>query len=171
MTAGRKVNTSSQNWCTPPKYTIPIKEFFGGTIELDPCSNDESVVGAEISLTTGGLEYDWGKAKTVYVNPPYGRGIGSTIYDWLKKCHEAKTEVIALIPVATNTRHWKDFVFKSSVICFLDDTRLKFLINGSTNNKGASMSCCLIYWGSRSGDFIEKFSDFGTCVTVTGSRL
>lgn len=165
MTAGRKVNTSSQNWCTPPKYTIPIKEFFGGTIELDPCSNDESVVGAEISLTTGGLEYDWGKAKTVYVNPPYGRGIGSTIYDWLKKCNNSNTEVIALIPVATNTKHWKEFVFKADVICFLYDTRLKFLINGNTNNKGASMSCCLVYWGKHKKEFIDKFSNYGACIS------
>ena len=163
MTAGRKVNTSSQNWCTPPKYINPIRDFFGGKIDLDPCSNSESIVGAAVELSTGGLEYDWSMSKTVFVNPPYGRGVNSTIYDWLKKCHESNTETVALIPVATNTKHWKDFVFKSNVICFLHDTRLKFLINGSTNNKGASMSCCIVYWGKRTDEFIDKFSNFGKC--------
>ena len=29
MTAGRKVNTSSQSWCTSPKYVNTIKDFWG----------------------------------------------------------------------------------------------------------------------------------------------
>ena len=166
MSAGRRVNTKSKDWCTPPKYVEPITNFFGGSIELDPCSNSQSIVNAKIELTEGGLEYVWQGARTIFVNPPYGRDNKTTIYDWLKKCHKSyslNTEIIALIPVATNTKHWKDFVFKSSVICFLGDTRLKFLINGDTNNKGASMSCCLVYWGQRTQEFIKKFSEFGVC--------
>ena len=163
MTAGRKVNTKSTDWCTPPKYVDLIKGFFGGSIELDPCSNLESIVNAETELMAGGLEYDWSTSTSVFVNPPYGRSGTTTIYDWLEKCYISDTEVIALIPVATNTKHWKEFVFKSSVICFLADTRLKFLIDGSTNNKGASMSCCLVYFGIREAEFIRVFSSYGTC--------
>ena len=168
MSAGRNVNTKSQDWCTPPKYVEPITEFFGGSIELDPCSNTQSIVKAKVELTESGLEYNWKQAKSIYVNPPYGRKKNAkhSIYHWLKKCHNShslNTEIIALIPVATNTKHWKEFVFKSSVICFLGDTRLKFLIDGSTNNKGASMSCCLVYWGTREQEFIRKFSEFGVC--------
>ena len=48
MTAGRKVNTLSQEWCTPQKYVDAIKEFFDGEIDLDPCSNDNSIIGAKI---------------------------------------------------------------------------------------------------------------------------
>jgi hypothetical protein len=165
MSAGRRVNTKSKDWCTPPKYVAPITAFFGGVIELDPCSNSESIVNAKIELCKGGLEYDWSTAKSVYVNPPYGRDGETTIYDWLKKCHISNTEIIALIPVATNTKHWKHFVFSSQVICFLGDTRLKFLIDGNTNNKGASMSCCLVYWGKNGKDFIHIFSDYGVCCT------
>jgi hypothetical protein len=165
MTAGRKVHTLSRDWCTPPKYTNPIRAFFSGKIALDPCSNGQSIVGAEINLTENGLEYDWNSAKTIFVNPPYGRNGETSIYDWLKKCHETNSsEIVALIPVATNTKHWKEFVFKANVICFLADTRLKFLINGSTENKGASMSCCLVYWGPRKQDFIVTFSNYGSCM-------
>lgn len=163
MSAGRRVNTKSRDWCTPPKYVEPITEFFGGNIGLDPCSNSESIVNAEVELCENGLELEWNKFESVFVNPPYGRDGKTTIYDWLKKCHISQTEIIVLIPVATNTKHWKDFVFKSSIICFLGNTRLKFLINGNTNNKGASMSCCLVYWGKREQDFIQKFSSFGVC--------
>jgi len=170
MSAGRKIKTGSIHWCTPPKYVIPITQFFG-KIELDPCSNPESIVNANIELCTGGLEYDWRKVRTVFVNPPYGRNGETSIYDWLKKCfvsQSRQTEIIALIPVATNTKHWKDFVFKANVICFLADTRLKFLINGNTNNKGASMSCCLVYFGERTSDFVLEFSHYGTCCRAYG---
>jgi len=68
-----------------------------------------------------------------------------------------------MIPVATNTKHWKEFVFNSDIICFLHDTRLKFLIDGSTNNKGSSMICCLVYWGLRETEFVKEFSEYGVC--------
>ena len=164
MSAGRKIKTGSVHWCTPPKYVTPITEFFG-SIELDPCSNSESIVNAKLELTEKGLDFDWTVVKTVFVNPPYGRNGETSIYDWLKKCFMSRsnTEIIALIPVATNTKHWKDFVFKADVICFLFDTRLKFLINGNTENKGASMSCCLVYFGDRASEFVSKFSEYGVC--------
>ena len=135
-----------------------------GIIELDPCSNSESIVRAKIELTENGLLYDWEKHSTIFVNPPYGKGI----YGWLEKCHNTESEIIALIPVATNTRHWKNFVFNANAICFLGDTRLKFLINGSTDNKGASMACCLVYWGDRTKEFIAAFSRYGKCCMPCG---
>lgn len=37
-----KNNTTKKDWNTPPKYIKPIKDFFGGSIALDPCSNEHS---------------------------------------------------------------------------------------------------------------------------------
>lgn len=166
MTAGRKVNTSSVHWNTPPKYVQPITDFLQG-IDLDPCSNPSSIVTANTELFTGGLEYDWTNHRNVFVNPPYGKYDGTSIYNWIEKGYDTNKinncDIIYLIPVAPNTKHWKQFVFNSDVICFLSDTRLKFLMNGTTNNKGASMACCLVYFGNRSLDFINKFSAFGNC--------
>ena len=55
------------------------------------------------------------------------------------------------MPVATNTGHWKKHVFTNATgICFLYDTRLKFLVNGEDGGKGAPMSCAMIYWGHES---------------------
>lgn len=154
MTAGRKVNTLSQNWCTPYKYVKVIRSFFGGKIDLDPCSNEHSIVGVEHSFCLpymDGLKEEW-NYPTIYVNPPYGadRNRGTSIKDWLRKCAEAydryQSEVIALVPVATNTSHWKECVFgKASSICFLYETRLKFLVDGVPSKKGAPMACCLVY--------------------------
>ena len=174
MSAGRKVNTKSQNWNTPPKYVDAIKNFFGGSISLDPCSNPTSIVHAdnEIMLPDDGLLVDWERFPTVFVNPPYGRDRerGTSISDWLKKCADSSElgcDVIALVPVATNTNHWKRYVFGSAdAICFLYDTRLKFLENGIESKKGAPMACALVYWGCRPNTFIQKFTQFGAAINL-----
>jgi hypothetical protein len=174
MSAGRTVNTFSTDWCTPIKYVNAVKEVFGGKIDLDPCSNPHSVVHAitEYILPVDGLKESW-EFKHIYVNPPYGadRERGTTIKNWLAKCcdcHEVyKSEIIALVPVATNTAHWKHYVFgKARAICFLYDTRLKFIINNSTDNKGAPMACCTIYWGNNVKKFSDIFGRYGAVLDI-----
>ena len=178
MSAGRTVNTKSRDWNTPPRYVDAIEEFFDGSISLDPCSNDTSIVGAETEFRLpiqDGLLEDWERYPTIFVNPPYGRDRdrGTSISDWLKKCADAGDmgcEVIALVPVATNTNHWKRFVFgRADAICFLYDTRLKFLENGIESKKGAPMACALILWGGSTNKFIEHFREFGATIDI--SRL
>lgn len=176
MTAGRHVNTQSQSWCTPPKYVNAIKKFWNGSIKLDPCSNEHSIVKAETEFRlpeTDGLKEEW-NFETVYVNPPYGsdRERGTTIKDWLAKCcstaEKYNSEIIALIPVAPNTTHWKKHIFgKASAICFLYDTRLKFLVDGLDGGKGAPMACCLVYWGNQIDKFYDNFLEYGAVVNIS----
>ena len=170
MTAGRQINTQSQEWGTPEKYVDAVREFFGGAIDLDPCSNQYSIVNAGIEYrlpVRDGLRETW-DCLTIYVNPPYGldKERGTSIRDWLRRCarahEEHASEVIALVPVATNTGHWKKYVFgKATAVCFLYDTRLKFLENGLNGGKGAPMSCAMIYWGEQYERFYSVFSPFG----------
>lgn len=172
MTAGRKVNTSSHHWCTPQKYVDAVKTVLGD-IELDPCSNSFSLVAAShfYSLPeTDGLVSSW-SYKTIFVNPPYGRDKErkTSISDWLKKCVEANiehnAEVLALIPVATNTKHWKTYVWKyATSVAFLYDTRLPFIAEGNTKTKGAPMACAMIYWGRDPKRFEETFSVYGAVI-------
>jgi hypothetical protein len=167
--AGRSVNSQSKDWCTPPKYVDAISEFFNGKIELDPCSNAGSIVPAKtryILPDNDGLKDSW-DFKTIFVNPPYGADTErkTTIKDWIERCNNANqngSEVLALIPVATNTKHWKEHIFgKACAICFLGDTRLKFLVDGNTDNKGAPMACCMVYWGNNLEKFKSVFKKFG----------
>ena len=180
MTAGRNnAESVSQEWCTPPEYVNEIRKFFSGTIALDPCSNRHSIVKAntEYSLPEqDGLEESW-DYPSIFVNPPYGndRERGTKIIHWLQKCSEAYSqygaEVLALVPVATNTRHWKDYVFgDATAIAFLYDTRLKFLVNGQNGGKGAPMSCAMIYWGADYGRFEDVFMQFGAVVDIRHLR-
>lgn len=173
--AGRSVNSQSQEWCTPKKYADLIDKFFNGSLELDPCSNENSIIKSKIKFCLpykDGLHEEW-KYKSIFVNPPYGadRIRKTTIKDWFRKAWESrnkyKSEIIMLVPCATNTSHWKDYVWnKANAICFLYDTRLKFRINGNENNKGCPMACSLIYYGECVSKFEDIFRGFGAVVDV-----
>jgi hypothetical protein len=151
-----------------------VRQVFG-EIELDPCSNNYSIVGAitEYRLPAkDGLKETWG-FKTIFVNPPYGKDpdSGTSIKDWLARCYNTNytcgAEIIALIPVATNTSHWKEYVWHgAAAICFLSDTRLKFMIAGQVSEKGAPMACATIYWGENFEKFRNVFGDYGAVVKV-----
>lgn len=169
MTAGRHPVSLTKHWCTPQKYVDAVTAVFGGAIDLDPCSNEYSTVNARVEYRLpehDGLKESWDYPR-IYVNPPYGRDAerGTTIANWFARIAEAArhgAEVQALVPVATNTAHWEDFVYPvASAICFLYDTRLHFVINGNEDTKGAPMSCCMIYYGPHPGRFGEVFREYG----------
>lgn len=176
MSAGRTVNSQNQSWGTPLKYVKVIRHFFGGSIALDPCSNKYSIVNAETEFLlphSDGLREDW-NYPTIYMNPPYGadRERGTTIKNWLAKCalthQKYHSEILALVPVATNTGHWKQSVFgQATAICFLYDTRLKFLENGLDIGKGAPMSCAMVYWGGDYDRFYDIFIEYGAVVDIS----
>jgi hypothetical protein len=184
MTAGRKNQQSlSQHWGTPPKYVDAVRHFFGGQIALDPCSNVHSIVRARHSYALpekDGLRESW-DYPTIYVNPPYGGSPerGTTIRDWMRRCAEARAdhgaEVLALVPVAGNTKHWKNYVWgAATAVCFLYDTRLRFLIDGQDVGKGAPMACSMVYWGRDYEKFFEVFIEFGAVVDLrplAGQRM
>lgn len=177
MTIGRQVISLVKDWNTPPEYVEAVKTFFGGVIHLDPCSNMFSVVKAEVEYLlpeSDGLVETW-DYPTIYVNPPYGRDKGSktSIKDWLQRCTDAHksygSEVVALIPVATNTRHWQNNIFiEATSVCFLKVPRLKFLLDGKPVEKGSPMACCLVYWGEHSLRFEEAFTQFGKVLHIFG---
>jgi hypothetical protein len=174
MTAGRTTTSISQTWCTPPMYVDAVRSVLG-KISLDPCSNRHSIVHADVEYRLpahDGLACSW-KYPTIYVNPPYGadRERNTTIRHWLHRCATAHkdfgSEVLALVPVATNTNHWKFYVFgAASAVAFLYDTRLRFLVDGKDEGKGAPMSCAMIYWGKNVSRFDEVFTPFGAVVDL-----
>jgi DNA N-6-adenine-methyltransferase (Dam) len=173
--AGRASVSIKKDWGTPQKYVNAVRTFFDGSVDLDPCSNIYSIVGARVVFAlpdTNGLKESWAYP-TIYVTPPYGndKQTGTRISDWLSRCctaHEQHgSEVLALVPVATNTAHWKRYVFtKASGICFLYDTRLKFLEDGKATGKGAPMACAMVYWGDDMQRFMNVFGQFGSIVDI-----
>jgi hypothetical protein len=153
-----KLKNSSVDYNTPPEIAALIQKFFNNALGLDPCSNKDSYINAlkKIMPPIDGLNIEWNT--TVFCNPPYGRGIGK----WLKKCSENNYETLALIPVATNTSHWRKYIFEIKAnVCFLYEPRVKFWLYGNKIEKGAPMACCIVYWGQNLEKFIKHFSEIG----------
>lgn len=162
----------SEGWNTPQKVIDLVRQV--APIALDPCSNEGSLVEADrtIALPEDGLDADWwacsrlgefGRASAglVYVNPPYGSGIGP----WLAKCaHESRRgcEVIALVPARTDAKWFQCNVFAcAQAICFWAG-RLRF--EGAPSS--APFPSALAYYGTRSRLFREVFAPHGTVVTL-----
>ena len=175
MTAGRNIITDKKDWGTPKTYVDAVRLVFDGKIDLDPCSNCHSIVNAKTEFILpehDGLSETW-NYNTIYMNPPYGIDAdrGTRIGDWLCKCVDANerfnSEIQVLIPVATNTGHWKKYVFgKADALCFLYDTRLKFLANGVNVGKGAPMACAMIYYGENKNKFFNVFKKYGAVIDL-----
>ena len=82
------------------------------------------------------------------------------------------SEVIALVPVATNTAHWKRCVYPiAGAICFLYEPRLRFFIRGKEDPKGAPMSSAVIYYGKRVAEFASEFRRHGVVIPLEHADL
>ena len=158
--AGAIHSTGKTDYNTPPDLVAVVREFFGGTIDLDPCSNPTSVVGAtrELMLDRGedGLQVAWtGK---VFVNPPFGRGAEA----WVRKAERycGVVEVVMLLPVDTSTRLWQDIILPGfAAVCFLRG-RPKFL--GAKT--GIPKPCAFLYYGADEDRFRDVFGKIGRCL-------
>ncbi len=155
----------SDTWCTPAKIATPLFEFFEGPVDVDPCSNANSIIKARKIYTEGGLHLPWRlpgrKAKrTVYKNNPYSRsGI------WVAKSLREQAlgnvrEQVSLMMVAPSTQWWIDFMaapINPRVLC---TPRLKFI---GDKDCGARFDTALIYHGP--ADRVPAFEQCFAAVT------
>lgn len=146
---------------TPPSFLIRVYEFFGGTVDLDPCSNSlESptvLANAHYTQALDGLSLPWfGK---VFVNPPYGR----TLMTWTEKlCSEYEqgniSEAIYLVPSRTDTKWTRRL--SAYARCYLD-SRLKFTSREGIPQDSAPFPSAVFYLGNRLSDFESYWQSQG----------
>jgi phage N-6-adenine-methyltransferase len=103
-------SSNVDRWETPASFMAVLREEFD--FDLDPCALPSSAKAPiYFTPTDDGLRHRW--HGTVFMNPPYGRGIG----DWVAK---ARTEarlgatVVALIPARTDTGYWHEHVMEAA---------------------------------------------------------
>lgn len=156
---------SSDEWCSPRMVTEPLKDFFGGAPDCDPCSNVRSIVGAPMAYTFGGLYLPWGDRS--YMNNPY-----STNDPWAAKAvYEMKignvSELVTLMMVATSTAWWARMMNAKRNPRLLFTHRIKFIGDASSPNCGARFDTVLKYFGPRVRLFdrtfkhLERWSSWG----------
>jgi len=133
-------------YLTPPEILEPIREYFGGQIDLDPATEPNNPTSANRWLMADGLVSEW--TGRVFVNPPYGRELSR----WCEKIgHEARAraglravQIVALLPGQRfETKYVQEHLLipELTAICFIR-RRVKFLRKDGTrapNNPYGSM--------------------------------
>ncbi len=160
--AGRLVSYSSarNQWQTPQNIVDHALSALGA-IDLDPCSNAnfENSVPARLQFTPedNSLSRRW--IGRVWLNPPYGRAIGS----WIEKLtHEYEsgdvTSAVALVPARTDTQWWQ--AIAAYPYCALHG-RVKFIrVDGRKSQP--MFPSAVVYLGPQLARFAGAFADLGT---------
>lgn len=108
-------------WETPQWLFDELNKEFGFT--LDVCATSENAkVSNYYTEDQDGLMQEW--QGICWMNPPYGRKIGS----WIEKAYNAFKKgvtVVMLLPARTDTRWFHNYIYKQAEIRFLKG-RLKF---------------------------------------------
>jgi hypothetical protein len=160
------LRSKRDDWRTPQNIVDVVYEALGD-VELDPCGNRHSLVGARkqylLSKGEDGLVLPW--RGRVFVNPPFSSGAA-----WLDKaatCWAAggDFECIMLMPARVDTKAFHRSGTTADAICFWKG-RLTFV--GAPAS--APFPTMFMYWGDRPGLFAEVFSKHGHVMVTSRSR-
>lgn len=123
------MSSDRQDWNTPPEVLQLLHQGWPDGVDLDPCSNANSIVEARRAFTIedDGLAQPWQvpACGLVYVNPPYGRPLAA----WAQKIQAERSHlkaIVTLVPARTDTAWWRTLVTGASHVIFLAG-RLRFL--------------------------------------------
>lgn len=154
---------NSDSWCSPVQIAGPVYQFFGGPVGCDPCSNESSIIIADVAYTRGGLHKSWvpkPKNPTGYENPPYSR-----TRIWTDKAlvemEAGLDELVRLVMVATSTEWWEKSVRAPRNPRLLFTKRLPFIgtdRNGDPSKDSARFDTVLMYYGRRWRQFDRHFA-------------
>ena len=144
-------------WNTPPEFVGDVLKYFG-TLDLDPCSNDEDNpnVPAKKVYTeiTNGLAHRW-TANSVFMNHPYSQSDKWIPYAVSQYELGYAKEMILLIKLDVSTKWWRS-VSQYSWIAV--NERMKF-----GDGTGASpFQSAIIYLGKNLEKFNTMFCKYGT---------
>ena len=144
-------------WNTPPELVGDVLKYFG-TLDLDPCSNDEDNpnVPAKKVYTeiTNGLAHRW-TANSVFMNHPYSQSDKWIPYAVSQYELGYAKEMILLIKLDVSTKWWRS-VSQYSWIAV--NERMKF-----GDGTGASpFQSAIIYLGKNLEKFNTMFCKYGT---------
>lgn len=134
-----------QRWETPTELLDALYRVFR-RFDLDPCAPRKSRtrVKARVHFTEedDGLALPW--HGTVFVNPPYGRGLAAWVSKGRREVEEGRAKtVIALLPARPDTAYWHDHIAARAVVYFLRG-RLRF----SGSEQSAPFPSALALWGA-----------------------
>ena len=150
-------SSKSDDWKTPVGLFNKLNTKY--SFELDAAASEDNAKCLNFyTEQDNALLKDWSKdAKSIFLNPPYGR----QIHAFVKKAYEESLKgcvVVCLIPARVDTQWWYNYVRKATKIVFLTG-RLKF----SNSASGAPFPSCIIVFDNSCNEqsiLWEKTSDY-----------
>ncbi len=152
-------NTSrTAEWWTPPEVLEIATETLG-RIDLDPCAPRAwpGHVPAATRFTTDddGLARDW--FGRVYMNPPYGRAVGTWVRKAITEVATGRAEVVlALVAARTDTRWFRPLL--RYPVAFVHGRIRFFSPYGHANNEPAFPSALVLIRRSWTADDLDAFA-------------
>jgi len=132
-------SSKSADWETPQDFFDKLNKKYNFT--LDPCATAATAKCAKyFTEADDGLSKSW-EGHTVFMNPPYGRGIKTWIEKAYRESLKENTTVVCLIPSRTDTKYWHDYCMKAREIHFVKG-RLKF---GGSKNAAPFPSAVVVF--------------------------
>jgi site-specific DNA-methyltransferase (adenine-specific) len=134
------MSSNTPEWETPQDLFDKLNDEFHFTIDV--CAQPHNAKCERyITPEADGLQVGWDN-EVVWMNPPYGRGIGK----WVEKI--SKHKGVALLPARTDTRWFHDYIYEKAEIRFVKG-RIQFL-NGKKLNNAPFPSMIVIFKGGKS---------------------
>ena len=164
---GDPVKGTSDSWCSPPEIAEPLMEFFDGSVDVDPCSNDRSIIHAMLAYQRGGLVLPWRLDApidySVYQNDPYSQAEVWTRKALFELDIGNVREWVRLSMMSTSAQWWSDMCLLPEVnprilalkrIAFLDPAAA----TAGTKRQSCRFEPALTYVGHRPERFTTTFA-------------
>jgi DNA N-6-adenine-methyltransferase (Dam) len=138
----RTTKTTRTDWRTPKDIVAMVREIFGGVIDVDPCASKKTKYQIALkNYSICGLEKRW--TGNVFVNPPYGRGIGQWVDKGITEYEaHAATSIIWLVPARMDTVWWRRLLVYTVYFSIING-RLRF----NDGDVPAQFPSALVLWG------------------------
>jgi len=156
------LNTVDRNeWYTPLKYIKAARQVLGD-IDFDPFSDERANEVVQANVYRGKNDpRKWLEVHTVWMNPPYGRGlIESAIEEFCVELYAQQFEAIVLVNNATETRWFQQLLDKMDAVC-LTHHRIAFTSEDDKAVSGNTRGQAFFYFGVDSALFYHEFRKFG----------
>ena len=160
-------HTSNGEWYTPPDIIERARRVMSG-INLDPYTSEvaQRTVQATYYFTaqTDGILSDWPNVRSVWANPPYGKGLIEPCINRLVSEYEQRRyqTAIVLINNATETAWFQRLLQITSAGCMIY-RRIDFIDGSGVAKNQNTRGQIALYVGREPDAFEDEFRPLGTC--------